>query len=54
MKNTQQPEIEIIYKNDPEAKNKLASFLINLILEQNNLFGEMNVPNLPGSEGARD
>lgn len=35
-------QVEIIYKNDIEARNKLIDFIINLILDSNELIGDID------------
>ena len=38
-KQAEQPKIEIVFKNDIDAKNKLVYFIINKILEDYDKYG---------------
>lgn len=49
MQDTKKPTIKITYKDDEETKNKFISFIINLILENNYLLGDLNVTECKGN-----
>lgn len=52
MKNTNSAdEVKFIFKNDKEAMNKLMSFIINKLLENNDIFMEIIHENKDSKEG---